>query len=195
VRARGAVTDGPLDLNPSRTPELLADMERAAGEFIAWLEQNPDRWDRAPAGKWTAGQHAAHLILTYSMTAERFEQSATEFEAGRMPEAPRRGLLQRLGVHLLTQSRKFPRGGKTIPQAVPGPHPDRVQTLAQLRQEIARQRRLVERLGPEGLARVWIRNPFIKLNWHYLLPEMLRVHAQHTRHHAMLSLEAANVSR
>lgn len=169
----------------------LADMESAASAFVSWLQSSPDVWSRGPAGKWTAGQQAEHLAITHALTADLFDQAADAFEAGKLPPVPRRGLLQKLGVHLLTQSAKFPRGGTTIPQAVPGTELDPAATIARLRGEVARYRPLVARLGRDGLERVWIRNPFIKLKWHYRLPEMMRVHAQHTRHHAMLAREGA----
>ncbi len=111
-----------------------------------------------------------------------------------MAPVPGRGLLQKLGVHLLTQSAKFPRGGKTIAPAEPGAQLDPTTTIARLRGEVARYRPLVVRLGRDGLERVWIRNPFIKLKWHYRLPEMMRVHAQHTWHHAMLAREGVGQS-
>lgn len=167
----------------------LADMEAAAAEFIAWLQSYPEAWNRGPAGKWTAGQHAEHLAIMHALTADLYDAAADAYEAGKLPPVPRRGLIEKLGVHLLAQSKKFPRGGRAIPRAEPGSELDPTTTIARLRTEVARYRPLVARLGRVGLERVWINNPFIKLKWHYRLPETMRVHAQHTRHHALLARE------
>ncbi|MEK7331370.1 MAG: hypothetical protein AAB113_11275 [Candidatus Eisenbacteria bacterium] len=50
--------------------------------------------------------------------------------------------------------------------------------------------RLGERLSPDERERLWITNPLIA-RWHYRLPEIVRVHAVHARHHRKLIDEIA----
>lgn len=176
-------------LDAAHGRELLADLEMASRDFIDHMECAPELWLRARPGKWNGGQHAEHLVLVHALTADAFEAAAQTLAAGRLRPRPRRGLLQKLVVHLLAQRSKFPRGGKTIAAAAPVDAPDRSATLARLRGEVARYRSLVELHTNEQLDQLWIKNPFVKFDWHYALPEMLRIHAQHTRHHLMLAEE------
>jgi tetratricopeptide (TPR) repeat protein len=54
----------------------------------------------------------------------------------------------------------MPRGGKATPWSVPPERPDREETLAALRRDAERHRRLGERLSPGERERLWITNPF-----------------------------------
>ena len=178
-------------LDGAHGEELLCDMEAAAREFIDRFERAPGLWDLVPARGWTPGQHVDHVASTHMILADRFESAVREFESGRLAPRPRRGLLQAFFVRLLTQRRKFPRGGRAIPATQAAAAPNRSATLARLRGEVARYRALVERLAEDDLDRVWAPNPMTPLRWHYSLPEVLRVHACHTRHHLLLVEEIA----
>lgn len=179
-----------LILDGVHAEELLSDMEAAAREFIDRFERMSGLWDLAPARGWTPGEHADHLANTHMIFADHFESAMRDLENDRLPPRPRRGLLQGFVVRMLT-GKKFPRGGRAISAAQPGPAPDRSATLARLRGEVARYRALVERLPPADLDCVWVQNPMVKFRWHYTLPEVLRVHACHTRHHLLLVEEIA----
>ncbi len=178
-------------LDGAHAEELLSDMEAAAREFIDRFDRASGLWDLVPARGWTPGQHADHLANTHMIFADRFEHAVLDLENDQLAPLPRRGLLQSFVVRMLTQSRKFPRGGRAIAAAQAGPSPDRSATLARLRGEVARYRALVERLPQADLDQVWIKNPMVPLRWHYTLPEVLRVHACHTRHHLLLVDEIA----
>ena len=177
-------------LDGAHAEELLFDMEAAAREFIDRFDRTSGLWDLAPARGWTPGQHADHLANAHMIFADRFESAMRDFENDQLPPRPRRGLLQTFVVRLLTRN-KFPRGGRAIPATQASPAPDRSATLARLRGEVARYRALVERLPQADLDRVWVQNPMVKFRWHYILPEVLRVHACHTRHHLLLVEEIA----
>ena len=57
-------------------------------------------------------------------------------------------------------------------------------TLAALRRDAGRLRSLGERLTAAERDCLWIWNPDFVTTWHYRLPEAVRIHAVHARHHA-----------
>jgi len=180
-----------MKLDATRLPELLDDLDAAVREARAAFAVETAEWTRGPAGKWTAGQHMAHVGVVLLHTAGDFENAAAEMAAGRLGPRPWRDPLQALAIRFLTRER-FPRGGRTPPIAEPGPTPSREQAFARIEQGAARHRALAERLSPDERRRIWIWNPVVpQLRWHYTLPEMVRVHASHTRHHVRLAQEAA----
>ena len=156
----------------------MAELERAAGE----------RWERGLPGKWTAGAHVAHIAATMAESADTLEKGAALLRAGFLPERPRRGPMQWLWVHLVIAPGRLPRGGKTAARFVPANQPRRPDTLRELHELAARHRALTQSLAPAERDRLWIPNPFLP-RWHYTLPEILRVHAVHARHHAKLVAE------
>ena len=167
-------------------------MEAAAGAVIERLESAPELWDRAPPGRWSAGQHVEHLANVHALIAEALERAQRDLEAGTLLPPRARGVLQKMFVTIMTRSRKFPRGGRAPRSVAPRPDPIRPTTLARLGVEVARYRALVERLSAPQRERLWIRNPFVPFDWHYRLSEVLRIQAQHTRHHLMLVEEIAS---
>jgi hypothetical protein len=64
----------------------------------------------------------------------------------------------------------------------------REETLARLAEVARRHRALAQHVAPEAADRLWAPNPF-RPKWHHRLPEMLRMHAVHARHHGMLVRE------
>jgi hypothetical protein len=170
---------------------LCADLDAAIAELIAATERDPALWERGRPGKWTAGRHAAHVGIVLARTAGEFEQAEQRFRAGTLPPpSARRGFLQSLFLNFVVEKGHMPRGGKATPWSVPPERPDREGTLAALRRDAERHRRLGERLSPGERERLWIPNPFIA-SWHYRLPEMVRMHAVHARHHRKLIDEIA----
>ena len=163
---------------------LARDLDAAIAELIAALGQDPARWERGRPGRWTAGQHAAHVGITLGRTAEGFEAAERSLRAGTLAPVPvKRDLLQKLFVGLVAGRGYMPRGGKTANWAVPPERPERGTTLVALRLGAERHRAVGERLDASERDRLWIVNPFMA-RWHYRLPEMVRVHAVHARHHA-----------
>ena len=165
---------------------LLEDLDRALAELEAGAPA--DRWARGLPGKWTAGGHVAHIVATMAEGAAGFEARAGLLRSGNLPRRPHRGPVQWLWVHLVIAPGRLPRGGKTAPRFVPEALPDREATLTGLHREAARHRTLVRDLTLVERERLWIPNPFLP-RWYYTLPEILRVHAVHARHHAKLIAE------
>lgn len=171
---------------------LLDDMDCALEELTTPLKEDPSSWDCGPRGKWTAGQHAEHIGRVLALTADRLEAHAEKLRRGTLGRRPWRDPLQVFFVGLVTRE-PFPRGGKAPRNVRPVVDPDRGLTLARIAEGAGRHRALALSLAPEERERLWFWNPFIPLPWHYTLPEILRVHATHTRHHARLAREAIRV--
>lgn len=169
-------------MDGAHAEELLADLDAALAE----LERAADRgWERGIPGKWTAGEHVAHIATTMAEAADTLEKAASLHRAAFLPRRPRRGPTQWLWVHLVIAPGRLPRGGKTAARFVPASHPAREATLRALHDAAARHRSLTESLSAPERNQLWIPNPFLP-RWHYTLPEILRVHAVHARHHAKL---------
>ena len=172
-------------MDGAHADELLADLDSALAE----LEGAANRgWERGLPGKWTAGEHVAHIAATLAESADTFEKGAALLRAGFLPPRPRRGPMQWLWVHLVIAPGRLPRGGKTAARFVPANQPDRSATLRELQNAAARHRALTQSLSTTERDRLWIANPFLP-RWHYTLPEILRAHAVHARHHAKLIAE------
>ncbi len=172
-------------MDGAHAEELLADLDAALGELERAAEP---RWERGIPEKWTAGEHVAHIAATMSEAAEMFEKAVRLHRAGFLPRHPRRGPMQWLWVHLVIAPGKLPRGGKTAARFIPASHPKREPTLRSLHEAAARHRSLTQSLSAPERNQLWIPNPFLP-RWHYTLPEILRVHAIHARHHAKLIAE------
>ena len=71
---------------------------------------------------------------------------------------------------------------------LPPEHPERAAVLAALTRDAARLRAIGERLSTAERERLWVWNRprqfGIVTSWHYRLPEAVRIHAVHARHHA-----------
>jgi hypothetical protein len=171
--------------------ELLADLEAALQEVVSAVDREPGLWTRGLPGKWTAGQHASHLSLTIDATAASFEERADLLRRGELLPCPHRGILQSIWVFVVVRRGKMPRGGKTPGWFVPPASPDREGTLQALRSGLHRHGALGSNLTPDERDRLWIPNPFHS-RWHYTLPEILRVHAIHARHHIKLISEISS---
>ena len=169
-------------------PALADDLDRAVEE-VAAAAQDATVWERGRPGRWTVGQHTAHVVIVLARTAELFEEAERGLRAGTLPPPPtRRGPLQWMWVGMLAGKGFLPRGLKTASWAVPLQRPPREPALAALRQGSERHRRVGGRLSAAERDRLWIVNPF-RARWHYRLPEMVRVHAVHARHHAKQIVE------
>jgi len=168
--------------------ELMAELDAAVRDVLAVVDREPTLWTRGLPGKWTAGQHVSHLTITLDATATPFEQRIPLLKRGELPHCPRRGLLQSMWVFLVVRRGTLPRGGRTPRPLEAGTSPDQGATLGALRTGVERHRAAGASLTPEERDRLWIPNPFHP-RWHYTLPEMVRVHAVHLRHHAKLMAE------
>ena len=178
-----------MKLDSSHVPALMDDLDAALSEMKTAL--GPALWTRAPAGKWSAGQHAEHIAQSLEAPLERFERAARDLRQGTLGPRPHRGIAQALVLRLLMRE-PFPKGGKAAPFATPGPTPSREAIFARLDSACERFRALIQDLSPEERERIWAINPFMeKRGWHYRLFENLRVQATHTRHHTRLAVATA----
>jgi hypothetical protein len=169
---------------------LLDDMDLALRELTGPPQGDLEGWARGPVGKWTAGQHVDHVGRVLGIAADRLEANAAELRAGKLGKRPWRDPLQAWFVGLVTRE-PFPRGGRSPRRVKPGVAPEHDATLRAVQEGAARHRRLTVSLTPDEGRRLWIWNPFVPIPWHYTLHELLRVHANHARHHARLAQEAA----
>lgn len=169
---------------------IWTELDEGVRALAAPVESDPALWERGRQGKWTAGQHVAHVGVIMTRTADAFESAEQALRAGTLPPAPRRGLLQKLVVKMLAEKGTMPRGARTVPTAIPPERPSARATLEALRRDAERHRVVGSRLSAAERDRLWIRNP-IRPVWHYRLPEMVRVHAVHARHHRKLIDEIA----
>ena len=172
----------PAGIDGEHFDALMADLDRAAGEMIAWLEAEPDRWTRGRPGKWSAGQHVEHIVISLAVPADAFERRVPSVLDGTIAPRPRRGPLQWVWVTLVAGRGWMPRGIRTPRRFEAGTHPARTETLDRLRREVARFRAMGHKLSAAQRDRLWIRNPFME-RWHYTLAEMVRVETVHVRHH------------
>jgi len=178
-----------LELDGINLPALLDELEQTLRDFAAPFEREPARWSRGPAGKWTAGQHVAHVGEVLAIGAEALERAADLLAAGTLGPRPWRDPIQWLFVRAAT--RKFPRGGKAPAGGVPGEAPDRPFALARLDQGARRHRALCNRLGVGHRDRLWIWNPYApRLRWHYSFAEEVRVQTTHAKLHMRKALSA-----
>jgi len=169
---------------------LMAELDRAVGGIIADAERDPARWNRGRPGKWTAGQHLAHVGITLGETADAFEERLPRLLDRSLGPVPRRGPLEWLWVGLVVGRGVLPRGGRTPRRFEPGADPDRADTLERVRRGVEQHRAVGRLLTPGQRDRLWIPNPFVK-RWHYTLVEMIRAQAVHVRHHQKLVAEIA----
>jgi len=169
---------------------LCADLNAALEELTGALDREPGLWQRGPRGRWTAGQHVAHVGIALARTADGFEAAEQRLRSGSLPPPARRGIMQSLFLSLVVARGHMPRGARTAPWAVPPAAPARADTLDRLGRDARRHAAIGERLGVDERDRLWIANPFLA-RWYYRLPEMVRAHAVHARHHRKLVEEIA----
>jgi hypothetical protein len=170
---------------------LLDDLERAVEEFASPLERDGDLWTRSIPRKWTAGQIAEHVASSMELAMAAFEQSSQSYRSGTLPPVPWRGPLQWLFFATVVKPGKMPEGGRAMPQTYPAAMPNRITVLRRLPVDVERYRSFAGRFSAEELDRIWIRNPFTPLRWHYRFPELVRVQAVHARHHLRQVLRTA----
>lgn len=181
------MTRPPLDV--AHLPELLDDLDQSASELLR-LVDDPAVWIKGPAPRWNVGQNVEHVGRSLALTADAFERASDALARGALPDRPWRDPVQWVFVKVVTGAR-FPRGARAPAPSKPQTSPERDRALYDVAEGVRRHRRVTDQLSPEGRERIWVWNPFVpRFRWHYTLPEMIRVHASHNRHHAMLIREA-----
>jgi D-aminopeptidase len=96
-------------------------------------------------------------------------------------------------VAWVTRVAWIPRGIRAPAVTLPKAQPDASEVKDRLRRAVTRHREVGERLAAAERDRLWIGNPF-RSHWHYNLPELMRMHAVHVRHHARQVEELADMN-
>lgn len=175
----------PIPIDVAHLPELLDDLDHAVAEMTAGVRDQAI-WTVARPGHWTVGQHVEHSARLLAMSALEFERASDALALGQLPGRPWRDPIQGIFVRVIT-GKRFPRGSRSPSPGRPSSTPDRSRALHDLEEGARRHRIVADRLPPEARERIWIWNPYApKLRWHYTLPEIVRVQANHVRHHLLL---------
>ncbi len=137
---------------------------------------NREDWHRRVPGKWSIAQLVQHLAIGIDTVATTFEKRASK-QGMKRRATPRETLLRHvmLGLGRLNSGRDAPAG------TVPEDRPDPEATTAQFRMGVARLEAMVQSWPPERQLQVFVKHPVVgDLN----LPEWVRFHYVHCRHHA-----------
>ena len=141
------------------------------------LRQLEDQdWHRVLPGKWSIAQIVRHLAIGIDYTAATLEKRAERKDLKRRA-TPGQTLLRHvyLGLGRVRPGRDAPAG------TVPEDRPDPEVTVAQFRMAVARLEQMLETWPRERQLAVFAKNPALgDLN----LPEWVRFHYLHCRHHA-----------
>jgi hypothetical protein len=167
---------------------LCADLDAALRTLESAVSRDASLWARPVPGRWTAAQHAEHIALCLEATAGDLQAASARWGSGTLPGPPRRGLLEWLFVRIAVEGGRLPRGGRTGPRFQPTSTPERAVVFGRIAAAAARHREVGLALAPADRDRLWVANPFLA-RWHYGLPELVRMHAVHARHHAAIVAE------
>lgn len=156
--------------------KVLHQLDRLEPMVLEPLRGLPDDdWHRAPAGQWSAAQILNHLALAVDSVADAFEKRSDGGEMKRRA-TPRETMLR----HLLLGIGKFPVKVESPAAGLPGERPDPELCKAQFRMGVERIKTLVERWPQDRQLNVFVKHPVVgDLN----LPEWVRFHFVHCRHH------------
>ncbi|HTY06663.1 MAG TPA: DUF1569 domain-containing protein [Gemmatimonadales bacterium] len=142
------------------------------------LAGRPDAdWYRAPAGKWNSAQIVEHLSISLEGSSRGFESRR---DKPAMQRRPRTGF-ELLSSFAILGVRWFPPGRKSPPGARPPEHVDRSHAEAHFREGFERFLRLAPELLPARSKDLFVKHPVLG---DLTLPEWLRFHVIHCRHHA-----------
>ncbi|MBI4421905.1 MAG: DUF1569 domain-containing protein [Gemmatimonadetes bacterium] len=135
-----------------------------------------DTWHRAPRGKWSITQIIAHLGMGIDLSSATFERRG-EKQGMIRRSSPGQAVLR----HLLLGLGRYPPGRKAPESTAPPEHPDPDLITAQFRMGVERFGTLIETWPEERQLQVFVKHPLLgDLN----LPEWVRFHYVHCRHHA-----------
>lgn len=152
----------------------LERLERLVLEPVNGL-RGPD-WQRAPAGRWSVCQILQHPALGVDIVASAFERRA---DRGTMKR--RASPHQTIVRHLLLGVGRIPTGIQSPEPVRPHEDPDPELVAAQFRVGVERLATMVDTWPEQRQLEVFVRHPIAgDLN----LPEWVRFHHVHSRHHA-----------
>jgi hypothetical protein len=137
---------------------------------------SPEDWHRGPRGKWSIAQIIAHLAAGVDLSSSVFAQRA-EKTGMRRRSNPGQAVLR----HLLLGFGTFPPGRQSPEITRPPERPDPDIVSAQYRMGVERFATLAQTWTEKRLSEVFVKHPLLgDLN----LPEWIRFHYVHARHHA-----------
>lgn len=139
-------------------------------------ELKGEDWHRVVPGKWSIAQIVRHLAIGIDYSAATFEKRVDRTGMKRRA-TPGQTLLRHiyLGVGRVRPGRGAP------PGTTPEERPDPETTLAQFRMGVARLEAMLQAWPPHRQVEVFAKHPALgDLN----LPEWVRFHFIHCRHHA-----------
>ena len=139
-------------------------------------EVEGEDWHRTVPGKWSIAQIVCHLAIGIDYAAATLEKRAERKDLKRRA-SPRQTLLRHvyLGLGRVKSGRDAPAG--TVPEERPDPEA----AVAQFRMGLARLEQMLAAWPRERQLAVFANNPALgDLN----LPEWVRFHFVHCRHHA-----------
>lgn len=136
----------------------------------------PEDWHRALPAKWSIAQIVRHLGIGIDYTAATLERRAGRPDLKRRA-TPGQALLRHLylGLGRVKPGRDAPAG--TVPEERPDPEA----TVAQFRMAVARLENMLATWPWERQRSVFAKNPALG---DLTLPEWVRFHYVHCRHHA-----------
>jgi hypothetical protein len=142
------------------------------------LERRPDDdWQRAPNGKWTPAQIVEHLAIGVDGSAQKFEERR---DRPPMTRRPRRLIERIAGVSILGLG-WYPQGFKAPEGTIPAERITRAAAEAHFRRGITRWEALERDLFPRRPNDLFVRHPRLG---DLTMPEWIRFHVIHARHHA-----------
>ena len=162
--------------------QLLA----AASDVVAWFDTfGPERWDHAPPGKWTAGQHLEHLIRSVKPLNKALKAPKVALRLSF-------GKPNRLVRDLETIQAKYEKGLAGGFQAV-GPFippdtnsADRAQMLADYQAHHRKLDRIISKWSESALDNYLVPHPALGK---MMIREILFFTIIHTRHHLRILKE------
>jgi hypothetical protein len=135
-----------------------------------------DDWHRAPPGKWTVAQIVQHLAISIDVVAKLFAERG-EKGGMRRRAKPHETVMR----HLVLGAGRIPGLPRVSDLANPEEDPDPDLITAQLRMGVEEFTRLANEWPEARREDVFVRHPLLgDLN----LPEWVRFHYLHCRHHA-----------
>lgn len=133
-------------------------------------------WHRSPNGKWSVAQIVAHLAAGVDLSSSTLEKRKEKYGMIRRSN-PGQAVLR----HLLLTLGRFPPGRKARDGTIPPDQPDPDLVSAQFRMGIERFNKMINEWPGSRQLEVFAKHPYLgDLN----VPEWVRFHYVHARHHA-----------
>ena len=134
-------------------------------------------WHKAPDGKWSVAQIVGHLSIGLGLVASAFEKRADK-EGMERRATPEQSLLR----HMVLGQGELPIGASAPMSSLPLDRPVPEEVMADYRMGIERLSRLASEWPEERQGEVFVEHPMFG---DFNLPEWVRFHFLHSRHHGV----------